>query len=544
MPAQYFCISVTFLQPTFHGRRERGEPEWPPSPLRLFQALVAGAAARWGEEGGRANLADDTKPVLAAVAGAFRWLERLCQESPPEIIAPATRAGSCYVLSVPDNRMDLVAAAWSRGNYSNVGDANPATHRTMKPVRPMHLLDGDTLHYVWPLADSARDELDRRISVLTAAARSLVALGWGIDVAIGDARAISAQDADRLAGVRWRPLPARTGAGNALRVPVTGTFQALADRHACFLKRLAHDTRKIVPPLSIFREVEYVRVWEHPPRPFAAFALCPVDPEARTPWRAFRQERAVCVAAMLRHAAWEVAENDLDLDSSGQPRPGAWRTRDWAEQFVAGHGPRQPDGRFVDDNWPRFSYLPLPTIDPRRVVGMIRRVLIAEPLPQLGGDRRSAEWAANRLRGLTLRDEQTGYDAALLEELPDNDPVLARYVARDNPACEWVSVTPVILPGYDDARPAKRQRLLRECLVHAGYEETVESSEARPAAWLAGCAPNQLFRRPAYLRHLPALHVRIRFRTPTAGPVALGAGRHCGLGVFAVWQRDGRHEPG
>ncbi|MBX9622589.1 MAG: type I-U CRISPR-associated protein Cas5/Cas6, partial [Gemmataceae bacterium] len=42
-----FCVSVTFLDPAFHGRGDGGEPEWPPSPLRLFQAVVAAAAARW-----------------------------------------------------------------------------------------------------------------------------------------------------------------------------------------------------------------------------------------------------------------------------------------------------------------------------------------------------------------------------------------------------------------------------------------------------------------------------------------------------------------
>jgi len=528
MPAQYFCVSVTFLQPTFHGRRDRGQPEWPPSPLRLFQALVAGAAARWDEDGGRTNLADETKPKLTDVADAFRWLERLCEHSPPEIISPAAQVGSAYLLSVPNNAMDLVAAAWSRGNYSNTGDANPATHRTMKPVRPTHMLDRDTLHYLWPLSDPAAADIDHHITALTAAARCLVALGWGVDVAIGDARVISDQDALRLAGERWLPLRAAAGYGNGLRLPVNGTFRALTDRHARFLNRLSDGGLKIVPPLSNFRALAYARTSEQPPRSFAAFALRPVDPDARTPWRAFRQERAVCVAAMLRHAAWEAAKADL----------GGWRDATWAKQAVAGHGPRKPNGRYVDDNWPRFSYLPLPTTGGPHADGMIRRVLIAEPLPQLGGDGRSAAWAMQRMAGSMLRDEQTGDDAALLEQLADGDAVLARYVARDNPAREWVSVTPVILPGYDDAKPAKRERLLRECLMHAGYEEAVESVETRPAAWLAGCPPTRTFRRPAYLRHLPALHVRLRFRVPTSGPIAIGAGRHCGLGVFAAWQRE------
>ena len=49
MPA-HLCLSVTFLDGEFHGRRDGGESEWPPSPLRLFQALVATAAARWRDE--------------------------------------------------------------------------------------------------------------------------------------------------------------------------------------------------------------------------------------------------------------------------------------------------------------------------------------------------------------------------------------------------------------------------------------------------------------------------------------------------------------
>lgn len=37
-------IHVKFLDSMFRGRDFQGEPEWPPSPARLFSALVAGAA--------------------------------------------------------------------------------------------------------------------------------------------------------------------------------------------------------------------------------------------------------------------------------------------------------------------------------------------------------------------------------------------------------------------------------------------------------------------------------------------------------------------
>ena len=48
MPSQ-LCITVRFLQPFSHGRGDGGEPEWPPSPLRMFQALVAASAAYWNQ---------------------------------------------------------------------------------------------------------------------------------------------------------------------------------------------------------------------------------------------------------------------------------------------------------------------------------------------------------------------------------------------------------------------------------------------------------------------------------------------------------------
>ena len=40
-------ITITFLDGTYHGREDDGVPEWPPSPLRLFQALVRTGAARF-----------------------------------------------------------------------------------------------------------------------------------------------------------------------------------------------------------------------------------------------------------------------------------------------------------------------------------------------------------------------------------------------------------------------------------------------------------------------------------------------------------------
>ena len=42
---RYLLFSVRFLDDRYHGLTDNGEsPEWPPSPFRLYQALVAGNA--------------------------------------------------------------------------------------------------------------------------------------------------------------------------------------------------------------------------------------------------------------------------------------------------------------------------------------------------------------------------------------------------------------------------------------------------------------------------------------------------------------------
>src|SRR6266446_4634516 len=105
--SSYFCLSATFLDGTFHGRKDAGAPEWPPSPLRLFQGIVAAGAARWAGD------------FDAKLGPALRWLE---SQSPPLIAAPTCEVCAPYRLSVPNNAMDIVARALVRGNTSGEGD--------------------------------------------------------------------------------------------------------------------------------------------------------------------------------------------------------------------------------------------------------------------------------------------------------------------------------------------------------------------------------------------------------------------------------------
>ena len=84
---------VLLITVRFHDGRYHGTGDWPPSPARLFQALVAGI-------GQRGPLGDDVSEPL-------EWLERL---SPPVIAAPVMdeKGGRAVTNYVPNNELDAV----------------------------------------------------------------------------------------------------------------------------------------------------------------------------------------------------------------------------------------------------------------------------------------------------------------------------------------------------------------------------------------------------------------------------------------------------
>src|SRR5690606_13457733 len=95
------CISFRYIQPypLYHGRADGGEPEWPPSPMRAFQALLNAACLR-----------TRGKPLPEDVRLALEVVETLR----PSIIAPcATLSSIGHRAYVPHNHADLVTAAWA-----------------------------------------------------------------------------------------------------------------------------------------------------------------------------------------------------------------------------------------------------------------------------------------------------------------------------------------------------------------------------------------------------------------------------------------------
>lgn len=165
------------------------------------------------------------------------------------------------------------------------------------------------------------------------------------------------------------------------------------------------------------------------------------------------------------------------------------------------------------------------------VVGAIRRVLVAELMDP--GQSHLA-WVRQMLPGQFLTDEKTSDRKALLTPLTGGDCVLRQYL---DPSATWATVTPLVLPGSDDGKFAKAEKLFIKTLRQAGYApDALAELEFRNASFWPGGEWALSFQRPNYLRngHWSVYHVRLRWKQSLKGPLAIGAGRHCGLGIFAA----------
>jgi CRISPR-associated protein Csb2 len=473
----HLCITVHWLDDRYHGLLHRdGPPEWPPSPFRLFQALVAGVARH--------------RELDSEIGRSLEWL----QSKNPMIIAPGSRPGQVITRFVPNNDSDKVPDRQGR--------------LTGKTLRPTIMLDRPEVHYIWLIEGHCP------YRELMEASHCLSCLGWGIDVAYADSEVIDDGQVGELKGVRWFPRPGTLRDDGVLRVPNGGSMADLRRAHESALARIEHGKPlKTVHKPQAFDRVLYTSAERPLGQPCEGFDLrTSGDDSYRYP-----HARLIHIAGMIRRAAIEAME--------GYPPDGVDDA--WLESFVAGH---RPDGV---DYHERFSYIPVSSIGHTHADAMIRRVMITAPF----GYEAQLRHLAEQLEGVQLKPEGGG-DGAVLERIR-TDSVIRQYLA---PSTKWASVTPVILPGHDDRRPEKTIGLIKRAFVQSGIDETCEFTWSALPNFPHCLSAHKYdhdgrhvgYLRPKYLEGLTAVHVRVTFAHPVAGPVCVGAGRHCGLGVLAV----------
>lgn len=501
------CITLRFLDPNpqFHGRDEDGKPEWPPSPLRFFQAILAASATCMRGP-----------HYFESVKAAFLWLEKIS----PLILTPKVnpkRFG--FRMYVPNNSGDLMTSAWARG----ATETTMSEYRVEKDVCPTSLFE-ESIHYLFPVKDDGFPHFE----ALQTAARSITHLGWGIDMVAGNAEILSDEQVAQLEGEIWRP--STDHAGTALRVPIQGTLDALMTKHQKFLQRLSSGGFNPVPPLSAFRITHYRRATDPVSKSFLAFSILKPDAENFRPFDTVRNTRDI--AAMVRGATAKAASQ------AGWPQ-------DRILSFVQGHG-SDKSGQSTSDH--RLMFLPIPSITPFKV-DSIRRVIIVVPQ---GTSTREVQ---NILHGADLVREGETDPIAMLSVIPKTDKTIENYTKA---SFTWSTVTPVILPGYDDPAHLRKKlksttdsftqknlleklnarvlHLLQKAFLQAGFAKELVNQlqlDWGSAGFRAGVDLAHKYVRPANLNKFPAYHVQVRFPMAFQGPLAIGAGRYRGFGLFA-----------
>lgn len=465
------CISLYFLDEWFYGQSDDG-PEWPPSPFRLFQALLA-ASSRDGKY----------------LKDIFQWLEQL---PPPEILAPGVNESRSWTTYVPNNDSDK--------NFDR------QARLAEKVFRPLHISCNCPIHYLWKIKSDETLFAEK----VADQAQLLSAVGLGIDLVAGTGKILSEDDLDELInsypGHHLKPV---ASAQNVLRYPHHGSFVDLQSAYQSFLNRFQGNIYRPARKPIEFSETSYARVGAIERR-FVCFNLLqPGDDSDR--WTSFDQRKAMHIAAWVRGQACQAAKTSSF--------PGD------AETYVAGHiSTKVKKG----EGPPRFSYLPVPSIGQRYADGRVRRFIIAEPY---GGDGKYVNWARGMLANITLTD-RNGSPQARLQPMNKPDRVIQQYTKE---AKFFQTVTPVIMPGFDDLKYRKAQKLIIKALQQSGFsaEDDIEDIYLQKAPFLSCCYSTNSYSLPNYLQNKPGMHVQLKWKEPIFGPLAIGSGRHFGLGLFA-----------
>jgi CRISPR-associated protein Csb2 len=277
--------------------------------------------------------------------------------------------------------------------------------------------------------------------------------------------------------------------------------------------------------------VRYSRETQSAGRPCIAFKL--VDENDDT--FSFPHARLVHLAGMVRHLAIEAMKRHAPAGVGDSER--------WVDQYVAGH--QQDAGVDARIRHLQLSYVPLPSVGHTHTDPGVRRVLITAPV----GDDQLLEHLARLLDGLQLVPERPGQlRAPVFLSRVRGDRVVDHYTS---PSRSWASFTPVILPGHDDRKPEKTEELVRKALVQSGIDQPCEFEWSPFSHFAKSYSAHRYLRdeaaeggrrpvgyiRPAHLLELTAVHLRVTFADAVAGPLVIGAGRHCGLGLMVGLDR-------
>lgn len=494
MTSRCLLIEIRLLDGRYHG-----QVDWPPSPFRVFQALVAGAySGRWTAEAEAQRVRKDT---------AFEWLEGC---NAPVIASPHARKARGVEVYVPNNDLDSVG-----------GDpANMAKIRGSRKLFAPHIFDRDVpILYAWPFED-----VDRHAVSMCEFAERLHTLGYGIDAAFARAEILPWSDAEMRLLAHGGPI-AHPGAAVSGRIqlqcPLPGSLKSLRTRHRSGVTRFQYRDegsssslafRKA--PASLSREVAYEQSSTH-----LLFDLRRADGT----FHVLGIERALELAIAVRDRALLRLRN-------------AFRDKS-AEIERSIKGSRESTDA---DKLQRLRFLPLASIGHAHADMGLRRIAVELP-PQCPLRSDDVAWA---LSGENLSvDRETG---EIVNDLPtlvhaEDRGMLEHYGIGEFSTRRWRTITPMALPSGRQMARAGGERLadeqnavaaVRQALRHAGHSAGGVGIRIQREPFRANGARAEVFAFNRFdARRL--VHVELTFDAPKTGSLVLGDGRFLGLGLFS-----------
>jgi CRISPR-associated protein Csb2 len=507
----------------FHDGRYHGSGEWPPSPARLFQALVAGAAR--GE-----NLSKHTVEALG-------WLESL---DAPAMAAPSAYLGQGFNNFVPNNDRDVVEAKRLRGSFKSEAEYQKAVakQRTGKIIRPLHFHAAAPLLYAWAFEHGA--DAERHARTIREIADTLYQLGRGVDMAWAQGETLEDGEADaRFCGyVGTVRRPNKGGRGAMLSCPHPGSLASLIRRFAATRERFK-TTGKGKAAKQLFSQApkpEFVPIPYDSPLAFLLFDIRKSDADAFAPQSLGR------IVALTE----QIRDQGAARLKSGLPDRAPC-----IDRVFVGRDAKEADKA------QRIRITPLPSIGHAQTERSIRRVLVALP-PDCSIAAADIAWAFSGLvLGFNPETGEVPPGAAMLVTADDRS-MLNHYGVEDAaPARLWRTVTPAALPeraarrridprrtreeakgGAERLREhAAAEWAVRQALRHVGIAALAQSVRVQREPFDAKGQRAEAFAPGTRFAKERLWHVEIAFAESLSGPFLIGDGRYLGLGLMRPVRR-------
>ncbi len=470
-------IHVTFTAGHFHGG------EWPPSPARLFQALVAAT-----HRGAHGLLHSDVRDR------ALEWLESC---PPPTIFATATEPARELITGYVPNNDD--------GESKDFRDHV----KTAKSLRLHPLPSECRVTYRWEFA--AEGDSAHHADVVSAMASLVTYLGRTVDLVYARGDVHAQPHVDDLGERRlWQP---REVPGGEWLAPSTGFLDWCK-------RRFPRSVSDVPPDFTNSRQVKYSDAHASSDEvPNALFELFRPDGSLmRFDPRHLRE-----AAGMMRY----VFSRWLEANPRMQKHYG----EDRVARLLLGHRRADRDGPSQGGH---FGIVPLASMNADFTAdGDIRRVLVLgwginnEEDRELFGD------LTRGIDGKELMDHGRSVGFLRVARPDTQRRTLAFWsTLAGQPAKTWRTVSAIILTGHP-----RRGRSLEVCLARALTQqgislESIESVAAFSGPLVPKCPAAREFRVADYLSTTRRIHAEIIFRKPITGPLVVGRGRFAGFGIM------------